>query len=369
MRVQPSTLRCQSSAFARYAAAVALSPLRSAISAAQTSAAISAAIVAGEYQSLVFSHRSCDVGPSLTMQPIARLTWLQVSASVCPSCQASRTGSATSSSCRSPQWARAVEVAVLREAPVRLLLVRPQVVERALRGRPVAGRDLRRGHLVEVARPHEVVGPGVARERPPDPGHRRRRDARAPVGLVLEPGQHHRRDVVEGPVSGGAARPREPAQVGVPARGVAVGGAVEAAVQRRAGGVRGRPRRGAEPERERGAPVPARPGQRQLRDLGDVALGRGGVGPVHAEVLAQVRPAVARAQVAARHARRGGLGLQRRGELRVARDQRAPVRLADVVVPAVRQRRVEQRVELVGPPVSDSKRTSTSTAARAGSVT
>ena len=96
---------------------------------------------------------------------------------------------------------------------------------------------------------------------------------------------------------------------------------------------------------------PGLPGHGQLRDLGDVARGgRAVVGPVHPEVVAEVGPAVALAQVAARHARRGGVGHQRRGELVVARDQRVPVRLADVVVAGVGERRVEQRVELVRPP-------------------
>ena len=277
------------------------------MSAAQISAAISAAIVAGEYQSSVFSQRSCEVGPCARMQAAARSTWRQVSGSLRPSCEASRIGSATSSSCRPVQYGHAVDARVLREASVGGLLVRPQVVERAARRRAVAGRDLRSGHLVEVARPHEVVGPGVV-ECAPDPRHRRRRDARAAVGLVLEAGQHHRRDVVEPLVTGGAVWPREPAEVGVPARGVAAGSRAEAPAERRARGAGGRARGGAEPERERGAPMARPPRHRQLGDLGDVALGRGAVvGPVHPEVVAEVRPAVALAQVAARHARRGGL--------------------------------------------------------------
>ena len=46
--VQRSMLRCQASAVARYRLALAASPLRLAMSAAHTSPAISAAMVAGE---------------------------------------------------------------------------------------------------------------------------------------------------------------------------------------------------------------------------------------------------------------------------------------------------------------------------------
>ena len=139
----------------------------------------------------------------------------------------------------------------------------------------------------------------------------------------------------------------------MPARGVALGGAVEAAGQRaRRRCSTAAARGGAEAERERGVPVAALPGQRQLRDLGDVALGRrAGVGPVHPEVVAQVGPAVAlcpcsRSTPASGRARRPSA----EASLLVAGDQRAPGGLADVVVAGVRQRGVEQRVELVGPP-------------------
>ena len=62
----------------------------------------------------------------------------------------------------------------------------------------------------------------------------------------------------------------------------------------------------------------------------------------------EIGPAVAPAQVAARHAGRRRAWSSARPV--VARDQRAPGGLADVVVAGVRQRRVEQRVELVGAP-------------------
>ena len=246
----------------------------------------------------------------------------------------------------------------------------PQVVERAPGRRAVAGRDLRGGHLVEVARPHEVVGPGVAGDASPTPTPSTatrcpRRGRSCPRGRRAPSPRRRRASVARG-----AARPVEPAEVGVPARGVAAGGGAKPPASAAPAVLAAAARGGAEAERERGAPVAALAGHRQLGDLGDVALGRRPrVAPVHPEVVAQVGPAVAPAQVAARHARRGGLARERRGELVVARDQRAPGGLADVVVAAVRQRRVEQRVELVGAPGERLEADVDRTAARRGSVT
>ena len=240
---------------------------------------------------------------------------------------------------------RAVEVAVLREAAVGLLLAVPEVVERAARRGAVPGRDLRRRHLVEVARPDEVVRPGVAGDRAPHPGHRRRRDAGARVRLVLQRGHHHQRHVVERPSPGGAARPLEAGEVRMPAVRVVPGGRPEAPThERRRGGAPRLRRGGREAERDR-RPAPAL--EAVHRDPGGVddvpGRARAVIGPVHAEVVAQVRPPVAGAHVPVRHAPRRRIALQRHGVAVVPR--REPLRA--VVVAAVGERGIKQRVELV----------------------
>ena len=184
---------------------------------------------------------------------------------------------------------RAVQVPVLRQAPVGLLLQLEEVVERAAGGRAIAGGDLRRGDLVEVARPDEVVRAGVADELAPDPGHRRRGDPGPAVRLVLQRSHDHERRVVEPLVPGGGAGPAQAAQVVVPAVAVAAIGGGEAGVQRGARGAERALRVGREPERERQRAAAAAPGQRRARGLRHVALQRRGVTPVHAEVRARGR--------------------------------------------------------------------------------
>src|SRR6185436_2422162 len=112
--------------------------------------------------------------------------------------------------------------------------------ERALRRRAVAGGELGRGHLVEIARPHEVVHAGGLLDRvlPPRPRHARRRDRRAAVRLVLAGGEHHERRVVQRGVGRGGGGPRrERVQVVVPALRVARGHGGEALRERGGGGV------------------------------------------------------------------------------------------------------------------------------------
>src|SRR3954453_7787038 len=100
------------------------------MSAAQTSAAISAAIAAGEYQSSVFSQRSCEVGPCARMQAAARSTWRQVSGSLRPKLRGEQDRIGDLVELQAGPVRPAVDPRVLREAAVGGLLVRPQVVER-----------------------------------------------------------------------------------------------------------------------------------------------------------------------------------------------------------------------------------------------
>ena len=235
---------------------------------------------------------------------------------------------------------------VLREAAVGLLLAVEQVVDRAVRAGAVAGREQRGGDLVEVARPDLVVDVGRVREPlAPHPRHARRGDVGAAVGLVLVGGERHHRHVVGGAEAARGLGPAlERAEVAVPAAGVAIRGPVEAALERAAGGVARGGGAAAEAEHERHAPA-LDAVERGAAGLHDVAARRRVVGPVHAEVGAQVGPAVARAEVAARGAPEGRRGDERRRGLRVARDQRGAGAAAGVVVAAVRERRVRERVE------------------------
>ena len=169
------------------------------------------------------------------MQSAARRTWLHVRGVEAPELprQHDRVRDLVELQVRPVR--RAVEVGVLREAAVGLLLAVPQVVDRALGAGAVAGRDLRRRDLVEVARPDEVVRARVGAEVAPDPRHRRRGDPAAAVRLVLERGHHHQRDVVGRLHPGDAARaPVEAVEVVVPAVGVARLGGAESVAQRRA---------------------------------------------------------------------------------------------------------------------------------------
>ena len=241
---------------------------------------------------------------------------------------------------------RAVDVAVLREASVGQLLAGPQVVERPSRRRSVAGGDLRGRHLVEVARPDEVVRAGVARDRAPHPGHRRRGDAGARIRLVLERGHDHQRDVVERLLPAHARRTREAAEIVVPATRVAACRRIEVASDRGRRRALGCVGGGTEAERDRRVPVAPQPVHRDPRGLDDVpGRARPVVGPVHAEVVAQVGPAVARAHVPVRGAPRRRVARHRHGVAGVPRGQAA----GTVVVAGVGERRVEQRVELVRP--------------------
>ena len=264
---------------------------------------------------------------------------------------------------------RAVEVGVLREAAVGLLLAVPQVADGALGAGAVAGRELRRRDLVEVARPDEVVGAGVGAEVAPDPRHRRRRDPGAAVRLVLERGHHHHRDVVGRLHAGDAARaPVEAVEVVVPAVGVAPLGVAEAAAQRPLGGAaRPRRRRRRSPSASVTSRLPRRPGARDQRGLDDVArFSRRLVGPVHPVVGGEVGPAVARAHVADRGPARRRIARQR---ARVARRRTRPGPRRGRRRRCWSARGRAARTAGAGWPVSDSNSTSTSTAERAGSAT
>ena len=126
-------------------------------------------------------------------------TWVQSVAPRRPSCQARTIGSAISSSC-CPSSAPCRRPRCSATTTVRLLHA-PQEVEQRRGGGAVAGRLLRGGDVVEVARPDEVVrtgGLGVSSvERAPHPRHRRRGDRGAAVELVLGGGEHEQRLVVQ----------------------------------------------------------------------------------------------------------------------------------------------------------------------------
>ena len=121
-----------------------------------------------------------------------------------PSHQASTIGSDTWSSCSVVHFSVPPTNVFCHHEPS-AFWTSPQVVEQPVGRRVVAGRLLRRRHVVEVARPDEVVRAGellalgLERERAPDPGHVRRRDRRAAVGLVLGRGQHEQRLLVDAP--------------------------------------------------------------------------------------------------------------------------------------------------------------------------
>ena len=119
---------------------------------------------------------------------------------------------------------RAVDLRVLRERAVVELLLVEQEVERGVGRGLVARRQQRRGDLVEVARPDEVVRRrarvvGVDAQLAPAPRHRRRRDERARVVLVLVRLEHEQRGLVGGEQRDRGGRRRlEPVAVLRPSR-------------------------------------------------------------------------------------------------------------------------------------------------------
>jgi hypothetical protein len=130
----------------------------------------------------------------------------------------------------------------------------------------------------------------------------------------------------------------------VPAAGVRPGRGREVASHGRRGGALGGSGGRRKAERERRLPAPAQAVERETGGLDDVpGRGRTVVAPVHPEVVAQVGPAVARAHVPDRGAARRRLARQRHGVAIVPRGRAAGA----VVVAGVRERRIEQRVELV----------------------
>ena len=180
---------------------------------------------------------------------------------------------------------------------------------RSARWPPGRGRATRRG-----GRRADGV---VDREKAPGPGHARRGDPGAAVGLVLAGREHHQRDPV-GPVRSGA-RCRGGAR--------ASRGSVPAAL--RSGAARGRSRGRANrarcsARRARSAPKPSASVSRcrRLPSSGrrpvctTLPSRRRRVVPVHAVVVAQVGPAVARAEEAAR------LRRKRRGDAARSRPSR-----------------------------------------------
>ncbi len=246
----------------------------------------------------------------------------------------------------------AVDPGVLPERAVRLLHA-PQEVEQALGGGPVAGRGLRGGDVVEVARPDEVVGAGVGtvleRERAPHPRHARRRDRGPPVRLVLRRREHHQRLLVEAAhVLRAAHRLRRAAHrlaVSHPTVRVAASGGREAAAGGRL------PRRGGVgPEADRQREVaPADAVELRLRRLHDVAGGGRVVLGVDVAVLEVGARVAGGARVAAGRAPERGRRADRRGHGVVGGHQRRRPREAEVVVAVVARRRVGEHEELQRP--------------------
>ena len=206
---------------------------------------------------------------------------------------------------------------------------------------------MRGGHVVEVARPDEVVRAGERlarqRQRAPHPRHRRRRDRGAAVQLVLRRGEHHDRLLVEPGqrrVAGHRrGRRRQRRQVAAPAGREARQRGGEARAQR--GG--GAPRRArpppAEPDRERHRPVPdaVEPRQRALD---------------HVAALARVPAASGRRRAAA--AATGRCACRRSRSSRAAAAASRPRRARRVAVPreqppAAHGRRGRRRRRRPGP--------------------
>ena len=131
----------------------------------------------------------------------------------------------------------------------------------------------------------------------------------------------------------------------VPAAVIRVGGAVEAALERCARSVDRLAAVGAKAEGERHlvAPLAVQVG---ASGLYDVAARRQLVAAVHAVVGGEVRPAVARAEKAARGAPEARVGKQRAGRGGVPGDEAAGARGARVVIAVVRERGVVQHVQL-----------------------
>ena len=255
------------------------------MSAAQISPAISVAIVFGEKPSW-FSQRSCGVrGPLADDEVGGRADVLPVRGrrAAEPPGQHDRQRDLVELQARPAR--RPVDAGVLPPRAVGLLHA-PQVVHEPVRRGVVAGRLLRGGDVVEVARPDQVVRARelvvLELERAPDPRHRRRRDRPAAVALVLGGVEHHQRLVVEPfavPVAPHARRRRVQRAAG------------SAPSRRRSPRPRPRTRRSsercavaagrlrvvAEADRERHPLPPAAAGEPRARRLDDVARRRGPV--------------------------------------------------------------------------------------------
>ena len=220
VRPRASTGRCRSPSSPRpccasrrprasYAAALSASPFARATAAAQTSPAISAAIVLGD-QPLWFSHRSCAGVGAVGDEVVGRL--LDVRPVV-----GARAAEPPGEHDRQRDLVHLLAGPVLLAVDPRVLppdaaglLHPPEIVDHALRRGAVAGRLLRGRGVVEVARPDEVVGTRelvlLEPQRRPHPGHRRRGDRGAAIELVLERGQHEHGLLVDAGQLGFAAR-------------------------------------------------------------------------------------------------------------------------------------------------------------------
>ena len=260
---------------------------------------------------------------------------------------------------------RAVHLRVLPERAVGLLH-EPQVVHEPVGRRVVAGHLLGGGHVVEVARPDQVVGAGLLaphgiwvvlleRQRAPHPRHRRRGDRGARIELVLRGLEHHQRLVVEPPLLVVAAyadrRPVERAEVVPPPARVVRRDPLEAAPERPAGVAQRGPAIGSEADRERHVPAAAAVAELRPRGLHHVAGLPGVVAPPQSPLGRERDPRVARRRrVAARRVAQPRLGHDgARGGV-VPRQQRRAGGLRAVVVAVVAGGRIGDQVDLERPP-------------------
>ena len=218
-----------------------------------------------------------------------------------------------------------VDLRVLRERPVRLLLVREQPGHRPVRRGPVTRREQAGDLVVEVTRPHEVIATaalvGVHGE---PPRQRQRRDEGAAERLVLVGLDRHDRDVVlrAQPLrEHRRSRPQRPEVAAplLPVRRRAVGEALHHAAARRQFR---RPLGAAEPKRQhmlcRGPDARI---DGELAGLQDVAVRRRVVVEVQLEVLLEVGPAVARPDESVRRPDEAVIRHQRRVRVPLAREQ------------------------------------------------